>query len=339
MHGVFRAACGIMGFVTLRGEVGAVVIAFDILLLGLQDPSSVGRVRFLNAMERLSGRAADEHTAVLSRAGEPLFRALDREQAQVVARVLEEAGVRIEIRPTKDRPVNDPELDIRTAACPRCGFIGNAGGQECRRCGLVFAKWEREKVQRMQTERRLEEALQKALQVRQEWVQRAKVYLETHPLPPDALTPYSSVLLKDEIPFLSLSAEEGPLLMTSRRLLFVRDGAIGSIPYEMIADVDVGGGLVVRKDRMRIVLTFHGPLTIGEAQAKNMSWQLDKDSSFYKDVLLDWCFARNFQCGSCGAGELEFRVERSKPRARCMRCATDHEIDLTEAVAIPVATD
>jgi hypothetical protein len=315
------------------------VVSFDIFLLGLQDPSSAGRVRFLNAMERLSGRAADEHAASLSRTGEPLFRSLDRDQAQVVARVLEEAGVRIEIRPTRDRPVTDPDLEVRTAACPRCGFVESAGGQECRRCGLVFAKWEREKVQRMQTERRLEEALQKALQVRQEWVQRAKVFLETHPLPPDTLTPFSSILLKDEIPFLSLSADEGPLLLTSRRLLFARDGEVGSLPYEMIADVDVGGGLVVRKDRMRILLTFHGQLTVGESPAKSIAWQLDKDSSFYKDVLLDWCFARNFQCGSCGAGELDFRVERGKPRARCMRCATDHDIDLTEAVAIPLVAE
>lgn len=315
------------------------MIAFDILLLGLKDPSSTGRVRFVNAMERLSGRAADEHNASLGRTGEPLFRALDREQAQVVAHVLEEAGVRIEIRPTRERPVTDPELEVRTAACPRCGFVENAGGQECRRCGLVFAKWEREKVQRMQTERRLEEALQKALQVRQEWVQRAKVFLETHPLPQDSLTAFSSVLLKDEIPFLCLTAEEGPLLLTSRRLLFIRDGAIGLIPYEMIADVDVGGGLVVRKDRMRIVVTFHGPLAIGEAPAKSVTWQLDKESSFYKDILLDWCFARNFQCGSCGAGELDFRVERGNSRARCMRCATDHEIDLAEAVAIPIVTE
>jgi len=96
---------------------------------------------------------------------------------------------------------------------------------------------------------------------------------------------------------------------------------------------------VVRKDRMRILLTFHGQLTVGESPAKSIAWQLDKDSSFYKDVLLDWCFARNFQCGSCGAGELDFRVERGKPRARCMRCATDHDIDLTEAVAIPLVAE
>jgi len=315
------------------------VIAFDILLLGLKDPSSSGRVRFLNAMERLSGRAADEHATSLSRTGEPLFRALDREQAQVVVRVLEEAGVRIEIRPTRERPVTDPDLEIHTVTCPRCGFIGNAGGEECPKCGLVFAKWEREKVQRMQTERRLEEALQKALQVRQEWVQRAKVFLETHPLPPDGLTPFSSILLKEEIPFLSLNADEGPMLLTSRRLLFVRDGTMGSIPYEMVADVDIGGGLVVRKDRLRVVLTFHGPMAIGEGHTKTLTFMLDKESSFFKDVLLDWCFARNFQCGSCGAGELDFRVERGKPRARCMRCATDHEIDLVESVAIPIVAE
>ncbi len=315
------------------------VIAFDILLLGLRDPSPTGRTRFLNAMERLSGRPAAEHQNVLGESDATLFRALEKEQAQVVVRVLEEAGVRIEIRPTTERPPSVSGQTAQTVSCPRCEFVQAAELAECRRCGLVFAKWEREKVQRMQIERRLEEALNKALQVRQEWVQRAKHYVETHPIAPDALTPFSAALLKDEIPFLRLNADEGPLLLTSRRLLYQREGGTGSLPFEMVSDVDVGGGLVVRKDRTRVVLSFHGPLVIDDAPTKSATWILDRESAFSKDVILDWCFARNFQCGSCGAGELDFRTERNGTRARCMRCATDHEIDLSEAVAIPVIHD
>jgi hypothetical protein len=66
-----------------------------------------------------------------------------------------------------------------------------------------------------------------------------------------------------------------------------------------------------------------------------LTWQLDKDSSFYSDVVMDWAFARNFMCGTCGARDLDFRTDDDIPHARCMHCATDHEIDLREAIAIP----
>lgn len=312
------------------------MVAFDILLLGLRDPSATGRARFLNAMERLSGRPAVDHEGSLATPGSTLFRALDRDQAQVVVKVLDEAGVRIEIRPTAERPVTDPEERLHTVTCPRCEFVQSVEAAECHRCGLVFAKWEREKVHRMQNERRLEAALQKALQVRQEWVQRAKHYLEAHPLPTEALAPFTDTLYADEIPFLRLNSEEGPVVLTSRRFLFSRGGRIGSLPFEMVSDVDFGGGLVVKKDRTRLVLTLHGPIAFGEEPVKSLNWQLDKDASFSRDVVMDWCFARRFLCGSCGAAELDYRTEKGKPRARCMRCATDHEIDLGEAVAIPL---
>jgi len=251
--------------------------------------------------------------------------------------VLDDAGVLIEIRPNDSAPSGGEQQMVATHSCPTCGFINPAEGQECQRCGLVFAKWERESVQRMQREQRLEEALTKALQVREEWTDRAKNYLENHPLPETATAPFSSALLQEEIPFLGLFSDEGDLLMTSRRLLYEREGGIGSIPYELISDVDVGGGLVQRKGRTRVQLTLSATLAQpgGEAD-KTIAWWMDKESIFNKDVIMDWAFARNFICGSCGAHELDFRNEDAEVRFRCMHCATDHEIDLVEAIAIPI---
>jgi len=52
---------------------------------------------------------------------------------------------------------------------------------------------------------------------------------------------------------------------------------------------------------------------------------------------MDWAFARNFMCGACGARDLDFRLEDSDSHCRCMHCATDHQIDLREALAIPTS--
>jgi hypothetical protein len=191
----------------------------------------------------------------------------------------------------------------------------------------------------MQRESRLEEALTKALVVREEWTQRAKTYLEKHALPAEASAPFAGALLRDEIPFQALGSDEGPLLLTSRRILFLRDGAVGTVPYELVSDADFGGGLVQRKGKVRMQLTFHSPLPGPAGPQKKLEWQLDKDSAFSRELVMDWVFARNFMCGSCGARELEHRLQGSTPRFRCMRCATDHEVDLTEAVAIPLLVE
>jgi hypothetical protein len=66
---------------------------------------------------------------------------------------------------------------------------------------------------------------------------------------------------------------------------------------------------------------------------------MDKDSSFYKDVIMDWCFSRSFLCGGCGQRDLDFRLEDTNVHTRCMHCALDHEIDMREAIAVPIAVE
>ena len=51
---------------------------------------------------------------------------------------------------------------------------------------------------------------------------------------------------------------------------------------------------------------------------------------------MDWSFARSFICGGCGERDLQYRTDGNKVYARCMHCATDHEIDVREAVAVPL---
>lgn len=313
-------------------------VTYDILLLGLGDVGKASRTRFLSTMERLTGRPAREFERVFDQPGEPLFRSLEQRKADMIWTALDEIGALLEVRPGS-APAIDGD-DVATSACPGCGFVLAAEAPECTRCGLVFAKRDREEIQKMQQDGHLEEALQKALQVREEWNQRAKHYLESHPLPADAIAGFESALLRDEIPFLRLSADEQAILMTSRRMLSTtKDGAIASIPYEIVADVDVGGGLVVKRGRVRLVLTFHCEVPFGSQPVKSATWQLDKESAFYKDVIFDWAFARNFMCGQCGERDLDFRLDGATPHARCMHCATDHEIDLADAIAIPQIQD
>jgi len=315
------------------------VVSFDIYLLGLKDPSPAGRKRFVHAMTTISGRDAEEVQSLLGRTSEALFRALDRDQARTVVDALDQAGALVEIRPSTSPPVGSEMGAVATRECPACGLVNPAESIDCSRCGLVFAKWERESVQRMQRESRLEEALSRAMVVREEWNQRAKSFLEKRPLDPGALAPFEGTLLRDEIPFLGLASDEGPILMTSRRLLSQRDGKVLVIPYELVLDVDVGGGLVSRKNRVRMVLNFHSPLTSAAGPLKKLDWRLDKESAFNREVVMDWCFARSFLCGSCGARELEHRLVGEVNHFRCMRCATDHEVDIKEAVAIPILQD
>ena len=320
---------------TERGAPMADLISFDIYLLGLRDPSTAGRTRFANALERLTGRSSEESLELLQRRSAPLFRSLSTDQARTTVNALDDAGVCVEVRPNTEKPPAEGTT-LATQECPRCGFVQPTSDPECARCGLVFAKWEREQVQRMQREARLEEALTKAIQVRREWDERAKSFLESHPLTQDATIPFSQELNREEIPFLILRSDEGPLLLTSRRFLTKREEGMFSFPFELVADVDIGGKLVQKKDRVRLQLTFQVPLEIGDKTSKSLSWQLDKDSSFSANVIMDWAFARRFICGSCGAKDLDFRSEGKQINARCMHCATDHEIDLVEALAIPI---
>jgi hypothetical protein len=145
--------------------------------------------------------------------------------------------------------------------------------------------------------------------------------------------------LQEEVPFLRLDSDEGPVLLTSRRMIAHKDGAFESIPFELISDVDFGrGGLVTtKKAKQRLQISFHSPFPVSTGTTvKNFVWHLDKESSFYKDVVIDWGFARAFICGACGERDLEYRTEETAIHMRCMHCATDHEIELQECVAVPL---
>jgi hypothetical protein len=316
--------------------------SYDIHVLGLADASKAGRHRFANEMERLTKRPAEEFAERFPPAAIPIFQSLDLERAQQIADAMKSTGILIEIR-VSDAPPSfaEPEDDAAIRECPACNHRQSAVNEECDKCGVVFKKFEREQLAQMQKEHTLEQAMIKAMQVREEWLHRAQQYLELHKIRKEEFNDFSSVLIPEEVPFLRLNSEEGPLLMTSRRMITMREGKFHSIPYEMVSDVDYGGGrIVTKKSKQRLQVNFHAPLPLADGeQAKNFAWHLDKESSFSKDVVIDWGYARNFICGSCGARELEYRTENDKVRMRCMHCATDHEIDLAECVAVPLIAE
>lgn len=313
------------------------MVSFDIMLLGLTKPGEAGRSRYANAMARLTGKQQRDFRNPSPSFDQPLFSALDQGAAQMVARTLGDAGALIEVRRSTTVARGHSDQLAPTDTCPACGFVQPAGGNECGKCGLIFSKFEREQVQQMQQGRGLEDALSKAIKARDEWYQRAHHYLETHPLPVDATTGLTEPIAAGELPFLRLNSDEGPVLLTSRRIIASNKGNTLSIPFEMIEDVNFGGGLVAKKTKVRMQLVFRAPLAAGEGTAKSLTWQLDKESGFSKDVVMDWAFARNFMCGACGARDLDFRLEGANNRCRCMHCATDHQIDLREALAIPTS--
>jgi hypothetical protein len=331
-------------------------VTYDIYFLGLSDPSAAGRDRFFDAMERLTEKRAMSFEPILRNPTEPLMRSVDQSQAESAVMALQQAGAWVEIRPLSSAPaggggdwstgadssaspmLGEPDGGA-AVTCPSCGATQPDGFPDCQSCGVVFAKLEREEVQKQMRDRRLDDALQKVMGIRQEWDEKAQAYLEKNPMPADATTPFNHDLFQAEVPFQLLNAHEGPLLMTSRRIMFQRGGQIGSIPYEMISDVDVGGGLAVSKNRVKMKFTFRCELPLPGGTTKELSWQIDKAASQKKDVIMDWVFSRRFMCGSCGEPDLDFRLDSSKACARCMRCATDHEVDLAEAIVIPAFVD
>ena len=317
--------------------------SYDIYILGLQDPSKGGRHKFAGTMERLTGRLRDEFEMDFPSPDIAMFQSLDSEKAKKTVDSLSMSGVLVEVRHT-DNPPMEPgaEGDDGDRECPACNARQSAMVDECTKCGVVFKKYEREMLVKMQKDHTLEQAMTKAMQVREEWVHRASQLVEKKPLPKGAAKEFAQVMLQEEIPFVRLDSSEGPLLMTSRRLLSIHSGgAFVSIPYEMVAEVDYGGGrITTKKSKSRLQLTFHAPLPIPpEEAAPKLSWHLTKESTFDKDVVFDWGYARNFICGSCGERELDYRTEDNKVHCRCMHCATDHEIDLTECVAVPLISE
>ena len=313
--------------------------SYNIFIQGLKDPSAQGRHRFAATIENLTGRSAGDFDDHFPSSILPMFEALDTERARKMADTLSDAGILIEVRPVDAPPSEELfEADPHTRSCPACDQRQPAQAEECGKCGVVFAKYEREQLLKMQQDHNLEQAMINAAQVREEWVHRAKKYLETHKLEKDATAEFSTILMQDEVPFLRLDSDEGPLLLTSRRIISENDGEFLSIPYEMIDEVEYGGSRLAtsRKAKQRLQIIFHSPFPVGGDQViKNIAWHLDKESSFNKEVVFEWGYARNFICGSCGVRELEYRTDGNKVHMRCMHCATDHEIDLLEGVAVP----
>ncbi len=317
------------------------IFSYDIYVIGLNDPSAAGRSRFASVMGRLTGRSVEEYADHFPSPSIPMFQSLNTEKAQNIADTLGDEGVLIELR-TSDHPPSlyeDFEDDAATKSCPSCDHVQSGMAEECERCGVVFQKYDRENILSMQQEKALEEAMVRAMQVREEWLHRATQFLEQRPLKKEDAAEFATYLMQEEVPFLRLDSSEGPILLTSRRMITSKDGEFESIPFEMISDVDYGrGGLVAtRKQKQRLQVSFHSPFPLSTGSTvKNMVFHLSKDSSFFKDVVIDWGFARSFICGACGEREQQFRTEEKKVHMRCMHCATDHEIELVECVAVPL---
>jgi hypothetical protein len=318
-------------------------LSYNIHVLGLKDASKAGRQRFVGTLERLTGRPRSEFEEEFPSPHIPVFQSLDLSRAKKMLESLDSNGILVEVRPTDSPAINaEEEVEAGKRACPACNAHQSASNIECQRCGIVFSKYEREQLLKMQKDHTLEQAMIKAMQIREEWLQRATKFLEGKPLPKDAAKVFSTILLQDEVPFLRLESAEGPILLTSRRMLTKNsDGKFISMPYEMMSEVDFGGGAIqTKKSKFRVNVKFHSPLPVGaEENIAKMSWNLDKESSFSKEVVMDWGYARNFICGSCGERDLDFRTDGAKVHCRCMHCATDHEVDLGESVAVPLLSE
>lgn len=314
--------------------------AYDIAFLGLRDASSAGRARMVLAMERLTGRSTADCQEYLSKVGLTIFESLPSDQAKLITSALDDAGVVFEVRPKEGVAHSVSETDGGgMAGCPSCGFVQQAELDECSRCGVIFSKMEKDEVRQLQKNQALEEAQQRAEQIRQEWDDRAKQLIESRPLTEGATEAFSAALSQEEIPFLQLVGFEGPLLMTSRQILALVDGSCVHIPYEIIKDVDFGGGLVVKKGHTRLVLHFHAPIPFKEKNVNSLTWQITAESATNKEAIMDWAFARSYMCGACGARDLDFRNERGQTHGRCMHCATDHTIDLKNHRITPMISN
>ncbi len=314
--------------------------SFDIAFLGLNDSSATGRARMINAMERLTGRSTADCQEYLARIGLTIFDNLPADQAELILKALDDAGAICEVRPKERAPRSAGESPGgEMFQCPSCGFIQPAGLDECPRCGVVFAKIEQDDVRQMQKDTALEEAQARAEQVRQEWDDRANQFLERQSLSDGATKAFETSLAQEEIPFLLLNATEGSALMTSRQVLLLLEGEFAFLPYEIIKDVDFGGGLVVKKGHTRLIFNLHVPVPFKGKSVNSITIQLDADAATNKETIMDWSFARSYMCGSCGARDFDFRSDQDYLHARCMHCATDHTIDLKNHSFKPLLKD
>ena len=158
----------------------AEVYSYDIYVLGLEDPTAGGRHRFASTMERLTGRSSDEFEEGFPPPNLPMFQAMDPERAAETAGILGDTGVLIEVRPTDKPPQEQPEIAAAIRECPSCNQIQPTINEECPKCGIVFKKYEREQLLKIQKDHTLEQAMIKAMQVREEWLHRATQHLEQH---------------------------------------------------------------------------------------------------------------------------------------------------------------
>lgn len=303
--------------------------SFDIAFIGLKDPSAAGRSRMINAMERLTGRSTADCQEYVSRIGVTIFENLPADQAGLILKALDDAGAICEVRP-KDEAAQADGGDAGGGMfqCPSCGFVQPSGLDECPRCGVIFSKMEKDEIRQMQKDSALEEAQDRAEQVRQEWDERANQILENKPVSDRATAAFELALTQEEIPFLYLEAAEGAALMTSRQVLLKLDGEFVYLPYEIIKDVDYGGGLVVKKNHTRLVFNYHAPVPFRGKSVNSTTLYLTAEAATNKEIIMDWAFARSYFCGSCAARDFDFRQEKEGLHARCMHCATDHVIDL-----------
>lgn len=311
---------------------------FDIFPLAFTIDSDEAKARF----RALADRFSDGHQQMWGALGQPLFRSIDGQTATEILAKLDEIGIRTEIRPAAPPSAAAPMIptvENKTLPCPSCGFANPESQPDCGACGLVFAKFDRREVSRMMAETRLEEEINRARRIEQEWTDKASDYRAQHQLPAGVTAPFADDLLVEEVPFLRLETDLGPLLLTSKRMLARTKKELLSIPFEMISSVEFGGGFSILGGNIRMVLTFKAPLVIKRLRASTLTLQVQKNTSYDRETILHWAFSKNFICGRCGARELSFRLDKAESRARCMRCAADHSINLTHAVALPLGEE
>lgn len=308
---------------------------FDIVALAFGPGPDTARATFEVLVERYS----QDSQPIWGEKGQTLFRSIDGATAAEILKGLDPLGVRTEIRPAEDpvAPVKlSPPGELQGLQCPSCGIENPESSLECNACGVVFAKFEQRAVRQMMADAQLEQEINKAQKIQQEWDDRASSYRANQPLPADATAPFAGSLLKQEVPFLNLRTGSGPMLFTSKRILASSNDGVVSIPFEMIAGVDLGGGFTILGGTIRMVLTFKAPLILGKSRTTTLSRQIRKDESYDRETILHWVYSKNFICNGCGARDLSYRFENLSTKARCMRCASDHLIDLTQAIAKPI---
>ncbi len=307
---------------------------FDIVTLAFPPDTSAARARFDFVLDRYSNFIPPESQPRWGATGRTIFESVDGGTAGEILDALDAVGVRTEIRPvspTKTPPSPGAATPVGVP-CPSCGFSNDETSIDCAACGVVFAKFEQLQVRRMMEAARLEEEVNRIQRIRQEWTEKALSYREKRPLAPAAIAPFKSVLVTEEVPFLRLDSDRGPLLLTSLRLLTEIRGEMVSIPYETIAEAELGGGFQVLGGNVRMALTLKSPLMVGRTRVPSLTRQVQKNAAWDPETVMDWIYSRNFICGGCGARDLDFRLENRKTRVRCMRCARDHEVDPVHAV-------